>query len=786
MDRERLFRHLEQRYSSKREMISYIPLGTQAETLWQELLSRRRAKSTVLPINSCYGLPYWYVTTDKMVVASERIINALLENETDYDPYSDAPPVATLEEVFYTSFLDGSQITLQDAMMFLESDLPPRDIEEQLILNNRRAAAFATANLYHAVDEEYLRYLASILIDGIEGSTGEYRNADWIVIHSMPDDQYALPPARTVPDRMREMLALLGDPLIHPLIKAAVAQACMLVIRPYPEGNERLGRLLSMIVLLRSGYGFLSDISLSALTARKGYGYYEAITNILREENGGDLTYFIEYFLDLLARAVDERQLRLDRISEENRAAETEMARTPLRSTDDQPIGESLTDPVTEPDSGEQGPISVPEEGGEGSDSGLYVIKQQLLSFYYKNKKSIIGKTALRMIEYVDRGQFIFTSADIRNDFDISSNALADMLIMMKSAHIIDVIGKDGRYCVYRFCETPANRQEKLYKAITGEEMVRPIQDQFEEAENMVLNCDSTEDQIDLVKRSIMSFISKHGRTTYTQAADWLLTYVGKGKLRFTSLDLAVDYGLNGKRWFGICSILRKAELIVSVDLEGRNYVYGFVIPKSSIIDDSIGTEVPDGQALFENEIVTITAADYFEENTGVLTEADYSSEILELIRELKDSPISLRDKRVGDILLQCLPFGLVTQAIYAARHCSTVWADDMHLVEQMGIVERIDKSSYRILRTLRSGLPRLNKTQKAQLTKMFDEFGSGSFSSDMVTATLDYSKAYTSAILHQFTMIRILKRSKTISGFYVYQLRVNPDEHPECFVEVA
>ena len=34
------------------------------------------------------------------------------------------------------------------------------------------------------------------------------------------------------------------------------------------------------------------------------------IANILREENGGDLTYFIEYFLDLLSRAIDERKLR--------------------------------------------------------------------------------------------------------------------------------------------------------------------------------------------------------------------------------------------------------------------------------------------------------------------------------------------------------------------------------------------------------------------------------------------------------------------------------------------
>ena len=36
MDRERLFRHLEQRYSTKRDMIARIPLGAQADALWQE------------------------------------------------------------------------------------------------------------------------------------------------------------------------------------------------------------------------------------------------------------------------------------------------------------------------------------------------------------------------------------------------------------------------------------------------------------------------------------------------------------------------------------------------------------------------------------------------------------------------------------------------------------------------------------------------------------------------------------------------------------------------------
>ena len=294
MDRERLFRHLEQRYTSKREMISRIPLGTQADALWQELLSRRRAKSTVLPVYSCFGMPYWYVTTDKMVDASEIIVETLLENETEFDPYTDAPPVSTLEEVFFTSFVDGSRMTMQEAMSFLQSESPPRDVEEQLIVNNRQAGGYATANLYRAVDEEYLGSLAAILTDGLEAGAGSYREEDWIMIPSMPNEQYTLPQARTIPDRVRELLSLLEDPRIHPLIKSAVAQAWMMVIRPFPEGNERLGRMLSMIILLRSGYSFFSEVSLSSLIARKSYGYYEAIGNILREENGGDLTYFLE------------------------------------------------------------------------------------------------------------------------------------------------------------------------------------------------------------------------------------------------------------------------------------------------------------------------------------------------------------------------------------------------------------------------------------------------------------------------------------------------------------
>jgi hypothetical protein len=61
---------------------------------------------------------------------------------------------------------------------------------------------------------------------------------------------------------------------------------------------------------------------------------------ILRTENGGDLTYFMEYFLDLLVRALDNKKERELRRAQETLAREREMAREPLRSPEPQPPAE--------------------------------------------------------------------------------------------------------------------------------------------------------------------------------------------------------------------------------------------------------------------------------------------------------------------------------------------------------------------------------------------------------------------------------------------------------------
>lgn len=480
MDRERLIQHLNERYCSRREMITRIPLGVKPDALWQELLNLRRSGSTALPLYSCHGMPYWYVTTDKMIAASEKIVEALLENETEFDPYMEAPPVSTLEEVFYTSFVEGSQMTMQAAMEFLTGEQPPRDIEEQMIANNRMAGSYASGNLYRRIDLELLCELASILTEGMDRGGRDFRNTEEVDFASADGEAFSFHVPLMIRDSVNELCDFLSAQDVHPLIKAAVAQAYLLILRPFPEGNERLARVLSSMILLRAGYTFFSDVSLSALIARKGYAYYGAMVNILREENGGDLTYFIEYYLELLSRAVDERRLRAQRREEKARQAEVQLARTPLAPPvsadhlEDQTQPEAVLKEEQSPEpASQQAPVSSGEEQislegflpvsgisddrfdfftyPDNGENGLGRVIDMLYSIA-ESGGPVMKSCALVLLGFIHNGVESFTAEDIQNKLGVTPKQSGNMVTNMKEKGIVESSEERvGRFVRYRF-----------------------------------------------------------------------------------------------------------------------------------------------------------------------------------------------------------------------------------------------------------------------------------------------------------------------------------------------
>ena len=134
MDREKLYKFFEKCYVPKRGVLPRLPLGVDPEVFWTEILRQRKLKCTELPLHGAEGIHYWYMTTGTMVTASEKVVEEFLEIPYDADPYLNAPAITPLEEIIYTSYVEGSQIAMKEAMVFLEGGGEPRDIEEQMLL----------------------------------------------------------------------------------------------------------------------------------------------------------------------------------------------------------------------------------------------------------------------------------------------------------------------------------------------------------------------------------------------------------------------------------------------------------------------------------------------------------------------------------------------------------------------------------------------------------------------------------------------------------------------------
>ena len=146
--------------------------------------------------------------------------------------------------------------------------------------------------------------LAERLTEGLVNPAVEYRTYDEQGIKIMASEDYMVPKAFDIENLMEELYSFMVNPHYHPLIKASVSQAFILATRPFPSGNERLARMVSAIILYQSGYDFFKNVSLSRVIANEMPLYYNAMRETIREANDSDLTYFVEYYLNMLVKAL--------------------------------------------------------------------------------------------------------------------------------------------------------------------------------------------------------------------------------------------------------------------------------------------------------------------------------------------------------------------------------------------------------------------------------------------------------------------------------------------------
>ena len=104
---------------------------------------------------------------------------------------------------------------------------------------------------------------------------------------------------------------------LHPLLVIAVFVVVFLEIHPFQDGNGRLSRILTTLLLLRAGYAYVPYSSLESVIERSKEGYYLA----LRQTQGTvrtdepDWQPWVLYFL----RALQQQKQRLEKRIERER-----------------------------------------------------------------------------------------------------------------------------------------------------------------------------------------------------------------------------------------------------------------------------------------------------------------------------------------------------------------------------------------------------------------------------------------------------------------------------------
>jgi len=107
----------------------------------------------------------------------------------------------------------------------------------------------------------------------------------------------------------------LSDKALHPLLVIAIFTVVFLEIHPFQDGNGRLSRILTMLLLLQSGYAYVPYSSLESVIEANKKNYYLALRQTqgtIRTESP-DWQPWITFFLEALSKQKTKLESKIKR-----------------------------------------------------------------------------------------------------------------------------------------------------------------------------------------------------------------------------------------------------------------------------------------------------------------------------------------------------------------------------------------------------------------------------------------------------------------------------------------
>jgi Fic family protein len=240
--------------------------------------------------------------------------------------------VATIESVGSSTRIEGARLTDREVEKLLANirlgSFTTRDEQEvagyaevmETIFNAYEAISFTENHirqlhrdlLAHSTKDERHRGTYKNLSNNVEAFNEQGESLGIVFETASPFD---------TPRRMNELLAWLDEQgrekRLHPLLVVAIFVVVFLEIHPFQDGNGRLSRILTTLLLLRAGYAYVPYSSLESIIEQSKESYYISLrrTQGTIRSTEPDWNPWIEFFL----RALHRQKTRLEKKMERER-----------------------------------------------------------------------------------------------------------------------------------------------------------------------------------------------------------------------------------------------------------------------------------------------------------------------------------------------------------------------------------------------------------------------------------------------------------------------------------
>lgn len=322
------------------------PDGFTSTEWWSAVRTSRAQSARELPLRQVSGAPFTYNLTDPMLrlmdeisrLASGQIaIHEQVTNPASRDRYIVS---SLIEEAITSSQLEGAVTTRKVAKDMLRQGRPPRDHSELMIVNNYAAMNRIVDVRDEPLTPDLVKEIHRIVVDGaLEDPTAagqvQTPTQDRVSVWSTSTNEVVHEPPRAseLPQRLQQLCDFAnGDDArgyLPPLLRALAVHFMTGYDHYFVDGNGRTARALFYWSMLHEGFWLAEFLTVSRILHRAPTQYGRSF--LLTETDGGDLTYFFLYHLDVIRRSIDDLRHHLEQSVQELRSAQESLRVLPTQ-----------------------------------------------------------------------------------------------------------------------------------------------------------------------------------------------------------------------------------------------------------------------------------------------------------------------------------------------------------------------------------------------------------------------------------------------------------------------